>query len=320
MFDSILNVFGGILPVGGGFNEGTVEIPEGSEIRDINNSEGVVYGEGDLERIEIAADIMDEIFTDEIVSNWENLTVEEKANYLNEYYARAGEALGINTAGVYVEDLQAMYGPGTMGVNCGDGYVGIDISRMDAPLEELLQTVTHEMRHQLQNDALANPDAFPDISQETLEQWEYEFNNYVDPSYDFEGYEAQLIETDARAFGEEVVNDFISDVKEERYSVEAVEAEASAEAVAGLEQNEAQIGRGTSLEDLQTDDFDATEAKNTIEGFTSEDLDALYDVAHKVNNPDTPVVADDSINTVVKQGSSCGTGKGCMGSKYCVGY
>lgn len=219
MLDSVFDIFSGTLPLNKGFSEGTKGISEGveetsedSETREINNSEGVEYSEADIERIEIAADIMGEIFTDEVISNWENLSVEERAAYLDEYYAKAGQALGIDTKGVYVDDLWAIYQPGVMGVNCGDGYLGIDIRLVEDPsqLGELLDTTTHEMRHQLQNDALRNPDAFPDIPEETLQQWQYELENYVDPAYDFEGYQSQVIETDARAFAEEVVNDFLS--------------------------------------------------------------------------------------------------------------
>lgn len=211
MFDSVLDVLRGTISTNKGFNEG---VDETSENKEIGNSEGVEYSEADIERIETAADIMGEIFTDEVISNWENLSVEERAAYLNEYYAQAGQALGIDTKGVRVADLYEMYGYGTQGVNCGDGYLSIDIRLVadSSQLEELLNTTTHEMRHQLQNDALRNPDAFPDIPQETLEQWEYELRvNYIDPSYDFEGYQNQVIETDARAFAEEVVNDYLSD-------------------------------------------------------------------------------------------------------------
>ena len=215
MLNSIFDVLGGTLPMSKGLFTGEVkEASEASETREINNSEGVEYSEADVERIEIAADIMGEVFTDEVISNWENLSVEERAAYLNEYYAKAGQALGIDTKGVYVDDLWATYQPGVMGVNCGDGYLGIDVRLMEDPsqLGELLDTVTHEMRHQLQNDALRNPDAFPDIPEETLEQWQYEMDNYIDGAYDFEAYQSQAIETDARAFAEEVVNDFLADL------------------------------------------------------------------------------------------------------------
>lgn len=230
MLDSVLDIFSGTLSTNKGFNEGVNEAPENKEIR---NSEGVEYSETDLERIETAADIMGEIFTDEVISNWENLSVEERTAYLNEYYAQAGQALGIDTKGVYVADLYEMYGYGTQGVNCGDGYLGIDIRLVadSSQLGELLNTTTHEMRHQLQTDALRNPDAFPDIPQETLDQWEYEFTNYNDPSYDFEGYQNQAIETDARAFAEEVVDDYLSEAGNDTYSMAKYESEIPADVV-----------------------------------------------------------------------------------------
>lgn len=221
MFNSVADIFSGMLSTSEGFREGINETPENKEIR---NSEGVEYKEADIERIETAADIMGEIFTDEVISNWENLSIEERTSCLNEYYARAGQTLGINTKGVYVADLYETYGYGTQGVNCGDGYLGIDIRLVadTSQLAELLDTTTHEMRHQLQTDALRNPDAFPDIPKETLAQWEYEFTNYINPSYDFEDYQNQAIETDARAFAEEVVDDYMSDAGNNTYSVEEI--------------------------------------------------------------------------------------------------
>ncbi len=319
--DSVFNTFGGVLPMSGGFNEGTNEIPGGSEIRDINNSEGVIYDEGDIERIEICSDIMAEIFTDEVVSNWENLSIEERTGYLNEYYITSGQALGIETKGVYVEDLQALYGAGTTGVNCGDGYIGIDITRVADPsqLKDLLDTATHEMRHQLQTDAIRNPDAFPDIPRETIEKWEYEFINYIDPSYDFEGYENQAIETDARAFGDEVVNDFMSDTKRDIYSAEAIENQVPEAILADIEQTGGNIELSAVQEGIEADSFNTAEMNSRLDAFVSEDLDALFEIVNKAESTETYEGADD-IGTVVKQGSSCGSGKGCMGSHYCSGY
>ena len=98
MLDSVLDVFSGTLPTNKGFSEG---VNEASETKEIRNSEGVEYSEADLERIETAADIMGEIFTDEVISNWENLSVEERTAYLNEYYAQAGQVLGMTKTQVF---------------------------------------------------------------------------------------------------------------------------------------------------------------------------------------------------------------------------
>ena len=255
------SVFDGTPSASKGFNEGINEVPENKEIR---NSEGVEYSEADIERIETAADIMGEIFTDEVISNWENLSVEERTAYLDKYYAEAGEALGIDTKGVYVADLYEMYGYGTMGVNCGDGYLGIDVRLVEDPsqLSELLNTTTHEMRHQLQTDALRNPEAFPDIPQETLDQWEYEFTHYVDPSYDFEGYQSQAIETDARAFAEEVVDDYLSEAGNGTYLMAKYESDISADVLTEDEQ-----------------DFDGIEAMSTPADFDPDGDEALNESA-----------------------------------------
>ena len=79
MLDSVLDVFSGTLPINKGFNEG---VNEASETKEIRNSEGVEYSEADLERIETAADIMGEIFTDEVISNWENLPSKKEQHIL----------------------------------------------------------------------------------------------------------------------------------------------------------------------------------------------------------------------------------------------
>ena len=279
-----------------GFNEG---VNESLENKEINNSEGVVYNESDLERIEIAADIMGEIFTDEVISNWENLSVKERNAYLNEYYAQAGQALGIDTKGVYVADLYEIEGYGTQGVNRGDGYLGIDIRLVADPsqLGELLNTTTHEMRHQLQFDACRNHDTFPDIPQETLDQWEYEFTNYIDPSYDFEGYESQAVETDARAFAEEVVDDYLSEAGNDTYSLDIPLAKAIAD----------------------PGDIEMSKAEAALEDIVSDDMNAVSEMKAKAEITETYKGPDD-IGTVLKQGSSCGSGHGCMGSHWCSGY
>lgn len=273
MLDSVLDIFSGTLSTNKGFSEGVNEAPENKEIR---NSEGVEYSEADLERIETAADIMGEIFTDEVISNWENLSVEERTAYLNEYYAQAGQAFGIDTKGVYVADLYEMYGYCTQGVNCSDGYLGIDIRLVadSSQLGELLNTTTHEMRHQLQTDALRNPDAFPDIPQETLEQWEYEFTNYVDPSYDFEGYQSQAIETDARAFAEEVVDGYLSEAGNDTYSMAKYESDIPVDVVTDGEQTSTGIEAMSTPADFNPEGIEATEEVSDLAN-TKVEVDAV---------------------------------------------
>lgn len=266
---AVYNTFGGEL------NENQ-ELNEAIENKEIRNSEGVEYNESDMERIEKASEIMGEIFTDEVISNWENLSVVERTAHLNEYYEKTGEALGIETKGVYVEDLYAKYGYGTCGVNCGDGYLGIDIRLVSdsTQLGELLNTTTHEMRHQFQTDVLKNPEKFPDVSGETKAQWASEFNGYIDASYDFEAYESQAIETDARAFAEEVVVDYVEDAFERIESTPRYHAEANGEEL---------MEEAPMIEDAP-DSFDETASAVT------EGVDAANEIA------DAPEVNSESDN------------------------
>lgn len=166
----------------------------------------------DETRVDETAEIMAEVFPEEVLSNWSELSLDEKTEKLNEYYIRAGENLGINTKGVIVEDMPTPSEPGTVifGYNSGDGYIHINEACVENPayLGEVLDTATHEMRHQFQNDVIANPDAFSDIPTEVVETWEYEFDHYINPDYDFQGYMEQAIECDARDNSENVMEAF----------------------------------------------------------------------------------------------------------------
>lgn len=261
MFDSGLGIFSGTLPLKG-FNEGVKETSEDIDTREINNSEGVEYSEEDLARVEVASDLMQEIFTDEVISNWENLSVDERMQYLNEYYTSLGEALGVNTKEVYVADLYEQCGYGVVGVSHGNGIIGVDIRTVQDPsqLGELLDTVVHETRHQLQRDALENPDAFPGISAETLEQWaDEQGENYINPNYDPEGYAAQAIETDARAFAEEVINDYVSDVNDDSYAMAKDATEIPAGIVSDGEHATDNVGLMSTEASVNLDGFEVTE-------------------------------------------------------------
>lgn len=305
MFD-LGNIFGGTLPVSG--LSGIFGDKEVSgEVTEIHNDEGIEYSADEIERANKVSDVMGEVFTDEVISNWENLSDTEKINYLNEYLDKAGEALGIEVGDVIIEDLQAKYGEGTMGMNNGDGNVYIDISRIN-DLEDLLDTTTHEMRHQFQTEVIANPDAFPGISEDTVAEWEYEFGNYIEPQYDYEGYYNQAIEADARAFADEVLNDFKSDNGLESFSVETP----------------------NSPEEVVADGEEDTEAAMAL---SDEFTDAAFDVGSETNveqvenlegnnSPEIGITVDDGLNkgetTTTFSNGACD--KLCLKCKVEVGF
>ena len=142
-----------------------------------------------------------------------------------------------------------------MGINCGDGYLLLDVRLFEdsSSLKQLLDTTTHEMRHQFQTEAVANPERYPDIPQETIETWRENCNNYIDPTYDLEGYINQPIERDANAFAEEVLADYM-ETKSPAFAVmtaDATEGEmvvADGEEAAGLDLQSAGEAAADGLE------------------------------------------------------------------------
>lgn len=168
--------------------------------------------EVDEMRVDETAEIMAEVFTEEVLTSWSEMSQEEKTEKLNEYYIKAGENLGIETKGVIVEPMPSEPGMIAFGYNSGDGYIHLNEEIVNDPdwLGQVLETATHEMRHQFQSDVLASPERFPDIPKDVLAEWRYEMDprNYINPDYDFEGYYNQTIECDAREYSANVLEVF----------------------------------------------------------------------------------------------------------------
>ena len=64
---------------------------------------------------------------------------------------------------------------------------------------DLLETVSHELRHAYQHEAIKHPTEYM-VSQETIDIWRDNFDNYIDSDDDYRGYRAQPVEVDARDF------------------------------------------------------------------------------------------------------------------------
>lgn len=162
-------------------------------------------------RADETAEIMAEVFTPEVVAGWAELSLEQKTAKLNEYYVKAGENLGIQTKGVIVEPMYSQPGMISFGYNSGDGYIHLNEAVVQDPemLGQVLDTATHEMRHQFQTEVVAEPERFGDLPSDVMAQWRYEFANYISPDYDYQGYYEQAIEQDARSFADEVLQSYM---------------------------------------------------------------------------------------------------------------
>lgn len=185
------------------------------EMNEIENLENKSYiSEVDEVRANETAEIMTDVFSEDVLADWSEMSLDEKSSKLNEYYVRAGENLGIDTKGVIIEPIPCET-PGmiSFGYNSGDGYIHLNEDVVEDPsqLGQVLDTATHEMRHQFQSDVLADPQSFGDIPQDVLQAWEYEMKpwNYISPDYDYQGYYEQAIECDARDFSESVIESYM---------------------------------------------------------------------------------------------------------------
>jgi hypothetical protein len=178
----------------------------------IREAIGITEAKEVSESLELRAEkALESVFDAQTVSEWSEMSIEERSAKLSDYYAALGESLGIDTKGVIVEDLWSQFGEGTQGYNSGDGYVHIDVRQVadSGSLKDLLDTTTHEARHQLQAEALEDPSRFPEISPVTSEAWEMNFRNYLSfNDVGFEYYSIQAIEVDARQFAESVLDQY----------------------------------------------------------------------------------------------------------------
>jgi len=147
------------------------------------------------------------IFTKEVLSDWGRMSLKQREIKLAEYSDAVGKGLDINYKGIVYETMK----PNEFGYNNGDGHVYLnkDLLRSPAEVINLIDTVTHEYRHQMQSEAMKNPEKFG-LDQATLKEWKYADANYTQQratALNPWGYHYNPLELDARYFGESVVRE-----------------------------------------------------------------------------------------------------------------
>jgi len=175
------------------YNESASEAKETTDAREIGLKECCDAAKG--------------IFTAEVLADWGKMSVKERDQIVQEYSKAVGEGLDIDFKGIVFEQME----PGLMGYNNGNGYVYLNENLLRDPKEvvNLIDTVAHEARHQMQTEAIKNPERFG-IDQATVNEWEAGFANYTTESptaLDPWGYHYNPVEVDARYFGESVVRE-----------------------------------------------------------------------------------------------------------------
>lgn len=162
------------------------------------------------------ADVAKACFTPDVIREWGQMSLKERNHVIQDYAKGIGKAMGINFKGIVWERFPIENGMYTYGYNAGDGYVHLNLDMLADPgqLMRVVDTVAHEARHQLQNEAIENPSKFP-IDEATIKEWTVGREVYtldMPSAYDPWGYTYNPMETDARYFGESMVRELTKDI------------------------------------------------------------------------------------------------------------
>ena len=150
-----------------------------------------------------------EIFNPGVIDAWGSMTERERKAIALEYAERVAQAFElVNYEGVYIEKLE----PGTLGYNNGDGTIHLtnDLLSSDTTPFLIMDTITHELRHQYQNECIRG---YHDVPDEVRNEWAVAtaIYNYNQPScYDPWGYIYNPLEIDSNYAGNTVVRNVSS--------------------------------------------------------------------------------------------------------------
>ena len=158
------------------------------------------------------AEVAKECFTPEVIQNWTIMDVEQRNVVIQEYAHGIGEGMGIDFKGIVWEAMDEY----TYGYNSGDGYVHLNVDMLANPaqLMFIVDTVAHEARHQMQFEAMQDPEKFP-IDEASITEWTVANAIYTldaPSAYDPWGYTYNPMEIDARYFGEAMVRELTKDI------------------------------------------------------------------------------------------------------------
>ena len=159
-----------------------------------------------------------EIFNPGVIDNWMNFSLTERQGISKAYAAEVAEAFKLEKySGVIFEDLE----PGVLGYNNGDGSIHITndmLINYGSPLE-IVNTITHELRHQYQNECI---NGYHNVPDEVKNEWTAATAIYDSNSqpwaFDPWGYKYNPLEIDSRYAGETVVRNITKDFINEQFA------------------------------------------------------------------------------------------------------
>ncbi len=143
----------------------------------------------DIERLDSSL----ESFTSE---NWEQLSLDEQKEKMTDLAEYIIDVTGLENPPhieFYNNEQEGDYG----GFNRMTNTLSIN-EHMLYQNDEAADTVAHELWHALQYQRASNPRTKLDA------MYAENFNDYISPEEDFEGYQSQILESEARAFAQQI--------------------------------------------------------------------------------------------------------------------
>ena len=125
---------------------------------------------------------------------WSNLSLDERKHSMTELADYVADATGNKNPPeiVFRDNMNdGEYG----GYNPNTNTLEINQNMLDDPAEAA-DTVAHEMWHAYQQQCALDP------ASERGREYQEGFDNYISPAYDFEGYQNQMVEAEAREFAQ----------------------------------------------------------------------------------------------------------------------
>ena len=147
-----------------------------------------------FENIEIAEnqELLDNTLNNFVESNWEKLSLDEQKESMSSLAEYVTDVVGFENPPIieyYNNEVDGDYGGYDSETNtlCINEHMLYDSN-------EAADTIAHELWHAHQHECAENPQSVRDY------QYQYNFENYISPEMDFDSYQDQLLESEARAF------------------------------------------------------------------------------------------------------------------------
>ena len=137
---------------------------------------------------------VDEVLDNFQENKWSDLSLEERKQSMTDLADHVASDTGNKNPPeiVFSNDMpDGSYG----GYNPETNTMEINENMLDDS-EEAADTIAHEMWHAHQQQEALNP------TSEKGREYQEGFDNYISPEYDFEGYENQMVETEARDYAQ----------------------------------------------------------------------------------------------------------------------